>query len=75
MAVGYAFLLDLIPEELTAEFVGISVLSIAAAQVVGPLIGGELIDLVGYRWLFPVASVAQLVGVILLQAVSPERPG
>ena len=75
MAVGYAFLLDLIPGERTAEFVGISILSIAAAQVVGPLIGGELIDLVGYRWLFPVASVAQLAGVIQLQSVSPERDG
>jgi MFS family permease len=73
MAVGYAFLLDLIPGERTAEFVGISVLSIAAAQVVGPLIGGELIDLLGYRWLFPVASVAQLVGVALLQYVEPQR--
>ncbi len=73
MAVGYAFLLDLIPRERTAEFVGISIVSIAAAQVVGPLIGGELIDVLGYRWLFPVASASQLVGVVLLQFVSPHR--
>lgn len=74
MAVGYAFLLDLIPRERTAEFVGISIVSIATAQVIGPLIGGEVIDALGYRWLFPFASVFQLVGVALLQRVSPERP-
>ena len=38
-------------------------------------LGGELIDVLGYRWLFPVASVAQLVGVAQLQSVSPQRDG
>jgi MFS family permease len=73
MAVGYAFFLDLIPEERTAEFVGIGVLTIASAQFVGPLIGGELIDTLGYRSIFPVAAVFQLVGLVLLQLVRPHR--
>jgi MFS family permease len=73
MAVGYAFFLDLIPEERTAEFVGIGVLTIAGAQFVGPLIGGQLIDGLGYRSLFPVAAAFQLVGVVLLQLVEPRR--
>ena len=74
MAVGYAFFLDLIPEERTAEFVGIGVLTIASAQFVGPLIGGELIDTLGYRWLFPVAAAFQVVGLVVLQLVRPHRP-
>ncbi len=73
MAVGYAFFLDLIPEERTAEFVGIGVLTIASAQFVGPLIGGELIDTLGYRSIFPVAAAFQLVGLVLLQLVRPHR--
>jgi MFS family permease len=73
MAVGYAFLLDLIPKERTAEFVGIGVLTVAAALVVGPLIAGQLIDALGYRSLFPVAAAFQLVGVLLLQLVKPPH--
>jgi MFS family permease len=74
MAVGYAFFLDLIPEERTAEFVGIGVLTVAAAQFVGPLIGGALIDALGYRSLFPVAASFQLAGLALLQLVGPGGP-
>ena len=73
MAVGYAFFLDLIPEERTAEFVGIGVLTIASAQFIGPLIAGELIDALGYRWIFPVAAALQLVGLSLLQRVRPRE--
>lgn len=75
MAVGYAFFLDLIPRDRTAEFVGIGVLTVAAAQFVGPLIGGQLIDAFGYRSLFPVAAAWQLVGLALLQSVKPHRAG
>ncbi len=71
MAIGYALFLDLIPEERTAEFVGIGVLTVASAQFVGPLIAGQLIDGFGYRAVFPVAAVFQLVGVALLQSVQP----
>ena len=74
MAVGYALFLDLIPEARTAEFVGIGVLTIAVAQFVGPLIGGQLIDTLGYRALFPAAAGFQLVGLALLQRVRPRDP-
>ena len=70
MAVGYAFMLDLVPKSRTAEFVGFSVISIAAAQIVGPLVGGKLIDLLGYRSIFPAAAAAMLVGLAILQLVS-----
>lgn len=78
MAVGYAFFLDLVPRDRTAEFVGIGVLTVAAAQFVGPLIGGRLIDALGYRSLFPVAAGFQLLGLALLQLVRAAevmRPG
>jgi len=67
MGVGYAFYLDLIPEERTAEFVGIYVISMAAPQIFGPMIGGKLIDVFGYRSIFPVASIFLLVGLVIFQ--------
>jgi predicted MFS family arabinose efflux permease len=80
MGVGYAFMLDLVPEERTAEFVGFSVISIAVAQILGPLIGGSLIDGLGYRSIFPAAALLMIVGLVILQFVRPraarvERPG
>jgi MFS family permease len=69
MAVGYAFLFDLIPKERTAEFVGIGLVSMASGQICGPLIGGRVIDAFGYRWIFPCAAAFLLIGLVLLQLV------
>ncbi len=69
MVVGYAYFLDLIPAKRTAEFVGIGILTGAVAQMLGPLIGGQLIDAIGYRALFPAAAGFQLAGLTLLQRV------
>jgi MFS family permease len=75
MAVGYAFLFDLIPKDRTAEFVGIGLVSMASGQICGPLIGGKVIDTFGYRWLFPCAAAFLLIGLILLQFVrAPVGP-
>ncbi len=70
--VGYAFMLDQVPEERTAEFVGFSVISIASAQIVGSLLGGVLIDELGYRSIFPTAAALMIVGGVILQFVQPR---
>jgi MFS family permease len=73
MAVGYAFLFDLIPKERTAEFVGIGLLSMSSGQICGPLIGGQVIDTLGYRWMFPCSALFLVAGLVLLQLVeTPE---
>lgn len=71
--VGYAFLLDLIPSDRTAAFVGVSLLSGSLGQIVGPLIGGALIDTLGYRSIFPCGTVFILLGLLVLQTVHPHR--
>jgi MFS family permease len=73
MGVGLAYLLDIIPPDRTAEFVGFSVISVAAAQIAGPLIGGAMIDTLGYRSIFPVTAIFMVIGLILLQFVGPRR--
>jgi MFS family permease len=71
MVVGYAFFLDLIPQKRTAEFLGLGVVSVAAAQLLGPLIAGTLIDSFGYRAVFPTAGALGLVTCLLLQFIKP----
>jgi MFS family permease len=74
MSVGYALMLDLIPDGRTAEFVGFSVLTVAAAQIVGPILGGLIIDTFGYRAVFPAAGCAWVVALIILSFVrAPVR--
>ena len=81
VAVGLAYMLDLVPRKRTAEFVGFSVFSIAVAQLLGPLLGGKLIDEMGYRSIFPAAAMLMIVGLVILQFVRPRaaprahRPG
>ncbi len=72
IGVGYAFFLDLIPKERTAEFVGLSFISIALPQMIGPLVGGALIDTLGYRWIFPSAAVFLIAAFIMLRFVRPR---
>lgn len=74
MGVGYAYMLDLIPEKRTAEFVGIGIISMAAPQIFGPLLGGKLIDMAGYRVIFPVAAACMIASLLALCFVrSPKE--
>ena len=73
MAVGYAYMLDLIPRERTAEFVGINAVSLSAPMIFGPIFAGRLIDMLGYRWVFPAAAACMIVGLVILQFVHPRR--
>ena len=72
MSVGLAYLLDLVPPERTAEFMGFSIISVAGAQIAGPLIGGVIIDTLGFWAIFPATTLFMWVGLILLQFVRPR---
>lgn len=72
MVVGLAYVLDLIPPERTAEFMGLSIISVAVAQIFGPVLGGWLIDTYGYRSIFSAAAGFMVVGGIVLQFVRPR---
>ena len=72
MGVGYAFMLDLVPEERMAEFVGFGVISNASSQILGPIVGGLLIDGLGYRSIFPAAAALMVTGGIVLGFVRPR---
>jgi MFS family permease len=69
MTVGYALMLDLIPKARTAEFLGLNAIPVAVPQVIGPILGGILIDTFGYRSIFPAAACTQLLALLLLRYV------
>ena len=71
--VAYAFMLDLIPEERTAEFVGFHYLSQTSSLVIGALAGGILIDLFGYRSISVASTLCTIIGLLLLQFVHPRQ--
>lgn len=71
--VAYAFMLDLIPEERTAEFVGFHYLSQTSSLVIGALAGGILIDLFGYRSISVASTLCTITGLLLLQFVHPRQ--
>jgi MFS family permease len=74
ITVGYALMLDLIPKQRTAEFLGLSAIPVAVPQVIGPILGGVLIDTFGYRSIFPAAACAELLAAFLLRYVpTPPR--
>jgi MFS family permease len=75
ITVGYALMLDLIPRARTAEFLGLSVIPVAVPQVIGPILGGVLIDTFGYRSIFPTAAGAQVLALLLLRYVPGRPPG
>ncbi len=73
LAIAYAYLLDLIPAERTAEFVGFSFISLSAPMIFGPMLAGTLIDTLGYRWVYPGAAVFMFLGFIFLRMTEPRR--
>jgi MFS family permease len=70
--VAYAYMLDLIPQQRTAEFVGLNYLSQTISLIVGAVIAGTLIDSLGYRATFVAAALFALIGVLMLQRVRPR---
>ena len=73
MGIGYAFFLDLIPEGRTAEFVGLFSVAMGIPLFVGPLVGGRLVDMIGYRALFVSGPVFMIVAFIIFQFVRDPR--
>jgi MFS family permease len=62
----FAFIAQVSPEGRKAEFYGLDNISISAPQIIALLLGGILIDYVGYRIIFLIASVAVFLSIIVL---------
>lgn len=73
IGVGYAFFLDLIPKDRTAEFVGFFSIAAGIPLFLGPLLGGMLIDTVGYRAIFVAGPILIALSLIIFQFIHPPQ--
>ncbi len=74
MVVPYAMVVNLIPDDRMAEFIGIAWISIYVSVFLGRLLTGFLIDSFGsYRSIFVFAAICHTVGLLLLQGVEEKR--
>jgi MFS family permease len=74
MVVPYALMLNLIPEDRMAEFMGVSSVSVYTSMLIGPFLTGVLIDAFGsYRPIFLFAAVSHAMGLVFLQGVKERR--
>ena len=74
LVVGLAFLLDLVPEDRMGEFVGIYYVVWSVPQAVAPVVGGTLIDMAGYRSMFPAETIFMMIGLIIFSFIrSPVK--
>jgi MFS family permease len=62
---SFALLLELLDGEESTEAAAGHTSLLAAASVIGPLIGGWVIDRVGYLWDFSLSGAVRLVGALL----------
>lgn len=63
---GLSFAYSLVSVERAARVTGIFVAAIAAGNALGPIIGGLLVDALGWRWLLLVEAPPALAVVVLL---------
>jgi EmrB/QacA subfamily drug resistance transporter len=66
----------LFPVQIRAKFQGIQGAVLASASVVGPLVGGLLVDSIGWRWAFLINVPLGALGIVVVftKLQLPERP-
>lgn len=62
----YAILAEIVPPERLGEFMGIMNLFISASQCIATLSMGWILDLVGFKYFFPVSTVIMLIAVFVV---------
>ncbi len=77
MAVGYAILTNAFPIEERGKAIGIMGAVIGAGLLVGPAVGGLLIDYLGWQSIFytrlPIGIIGTILGWILLKEQKPSK--
>lgn len=74
LSIGPAILRAVFPNRLLGRILGLNALMVAAMTAVGPSLGGMLLAVSGWEWLFAVNVPLGVVGVVLvLRALPGER--
>jgi EmrB/QacA subfamily drug resistance transporter len=78
MSMAFAVIADIFPPRQRSTYQGLSGIVWGASSVVGPIAGGVITDVLGWRWVFFVNVPIALVAMIVLQRFLPRgerRPG
>ncbi len=78
MTMAFAVIADIFPPRERGAYQGLSGIVWGASSVVGPVVGGLITDLLGWRWVFFVNVPVALVALAILQRYLPRgelRPG
>ena len=72
---AFNFLLAILPEAQRARFTATYQTMVFASTVIGPLLGGLLVEQIGYKSVFFVSGVGRLSGALLLSRLVREPAG
>jgi EmrB/QacA subfamily drug resistance transporter len=78
MSMAFAVIADVFPPRQRSKYQGLTGIVWGASSVVGPVIGGLITDLLGWRWVFFVNVPVALVALVVIQRHLPageRRPG
>ena len=74
----YNIILNEAPKEQIGTFMGIGMLVTAVAPAIGPVLGGVVVDMFGWRYLFlslmPLLLLSLFLGLALIKRNAPEEP-
>jgi DHA2 family multidrug resistance protein-like MFS transporter len=74
LSIGPAILRTIFPTRLLGRILGVNALIVASFTAIGPTLGGVLLSVAGWEWLFAINVPLGLIGIVLaLRAIPGER--
>jgi len=76
LSIGPAIYRTVFPTRLLGRILGLNALLVAASTAIGPTLGGTLLSVLGWQWLFAINVPLGIIGVALgLRAIPQARKG
>ncbi len=73
LSISPAILRSIFPNRLLGRVLGVNALMVASCTAIAPVIGGTLISLLSWRWLFAINVPVGLLAIVLVARVVPDN--
>ena len=74
LSIGPAIYRTVFPTRLLGRILGLNALLVAASTAIGPTLGGTLLSIAGWQWLFAINVPLGVIGVTLAMRAIPQAP-